>query len=368
MRRKILRWGLGLIVAMIALLLVITQTNVLVYQFRPIEPARYYQAQKIEPAATKDTLSIMTWNVKFGGARIDFWYDCYGNRVHMSENEVITNCTALARKINAVNPDILLLQEVDIDSWRTPGIDMVQFLLDSTALNYGVYASQWQVSYIPTQNLGKINSGNAVLSKFPLKEAIRIALPLMTEQDPITRFFYLRRNILVTRLEIPNHSRPMYLLNTHTSAYSKENTRLEQLKILQKTADSLTKAGADVLFGGDFNTLPPGTDKVSGFDDSVCDDKDFLEDDYSKEKSWLVPFYKSYKESIPLEEYVLNQKKYYSHTVNGRGFWNRRLDYLFTNLTWVSGSGMVHQDETTGGMPTMPLSDHAPVTGQLILH
>lgn len=366
MRKTIIKVSLVFLSALLIALLFISQTNLLVYQFKPIEPALYYQAKQIQEASPKDTLLVMTWNVKFGGARIDFWFDCYGDRVHMTEEEVITNCAALAKKIEAVNPDILFLQEADIDSWRTPGTDMVQYLLDNTALNYGTYASQWQVNYIPTKNLGKVNSGNAILSKWPLKEATRIALPLLTEQDPVTRFFYLRRNLLITKLDIPNSSKPIYLIDTHTSAYSKENTRLVQLKILQQVADSLVKAGNNVVFGGDFNTLPPGTKKLSKFDDSVCKDKDFLEDDYTKERDWLLPIYKSYSECIPLEQYNLNEEKYYSHTVNGHGFWNRKLDYLFSNLSWMPNSGMVHQDEKTGGMSTMPLSDHAPLTGLLI--
>jgi endonuclease/exonuclease/phosphatase family metal-dependent hydrolase len=60
--------------------------------------------------------------------------------------------------------------------------------------------------------------------------------------------------------------------------------------------------------------------------------------------------------------YDADNSLYYSFTSDKNGFWNRKLDYIFSNGNFVANSGMVHQDETTGGMKTMPLSDHAPIT------
>ena len=62
-----------------------------------------------------------------------------------------------------------------------------------------------------------------------------------------------------------------------------------------------------------------------------------------------------------------NNAAYFSHTTDQDGFWNRKLDYIFSNGQIVPGSGLVHQDEAHGGMATMPLSDHAPVSVELEL-
>jgi hypothetical protein len=52
----------------------------------------------------------------------------------MSREEVLGHLAGLARRINQVNPDILLLQEIDILSKRTAYVDMVQWLLDRAQL------------------------------------------------------------------------------------------------------------------------------------------------------------------------------------------------------------------------------------------
>ena len=66
-----------------------------------------------------------------------------------------------------------------------------------------------------------------------------------------------------------------------------------------------------------------------------------------------------------LADYQADNASHHTHTTDGRGFWNRKLDYLFTNGRWLACSGTTHQDEASGGMATMPLSDHAPVSARL---
>lgn len=342
-------------------LVVLFGSNQIVNRFAPKEPAEYFQATKLKPApASVDSLQIMDWNIKFGGARIDFFFDCYGDRVHMTEAEVLKNLEGLAKKINHENPDVLILQEVDITGARVAGVNQVQWLLDHTQMNYAVYASQWD-AYIPKYGLGRVNSGNAILSRWPLDSAVRVALPQMQEKPWLERYFYLRRNLLEARLKVPN--KDFWVVATHLEAYCKDNTRLLQLQILNKTVRKHIQRGEAVLFGGDLNTLAPGTKKLKGFDDSVCPDEEFVMDDYTAEREWLAPFYKTYNEAIPLAEYQQDEKRYYSHTVNGKGFWNRRLDYLFSNKPLKNGR--IHQGNQPNEMPTMPLSDHAPLTTTL---
>jgi endonuclease/exonuclease/phosphatase family metal-dependent hydrolase len=97
----------------------------------------------------------------------------------------------------------------------------------------------------------------------------------------------------------------------------------------------------------------------------VCTNEDFIADDYTEEETWLEPLYAEYESEIPLDEYQANNAPYFSHTTDKNGFWNRKLDYFFTNAPVVPGSGLVHQDEARGGTATMPLSDHAPVTVEI---
>jgi len=312
----------------------------------------YYEASEPENVTFPDTLKVMTWNVKFGGGRIDFFFDCHGDRVIMEKGEVEQNLHALAEKIREMNPDILFLQEVDTDAKRSAFINQLQFLLDHTALNHGVYASQWKAKHIPSDGIGKIDSGNAILCKWQLNGAKRLALPLIGEQNAIVRYFYLKRNLLHVKLQAVDGE--LHLLNTHASAYAKDNTKQKQLEIIKAYADSIHEKGESFILAGDFNALPPNTKQTQNFDDSVCEDGDFDADDYSAETNWMNPYYESYESAICLGEYSNDNIKHCTHTTDKNGFWNRKTDYIFTNKHFVSGSGKTIQ-------AWMKASDHAPI-------
>jgi endonuclease/exonuclease/phosphatase family metal-dependent hydrolase len=335
--------------------------------FDDIEGAVYYTSRDEKAAPDPDRpLRVMNYNVKFGGGRIDFFFDCFGDRVLMTKDEVIGNLSRLVEVINQYDPDVLVLQEVDVDSKRAAYVDQLQWLLDHTRLRYGVYASQWKADYIPSDGLGAMDDGNGILSKYPLREAERIALSLRKEQSGIERYFYLKRNVLRVRLDVPG-KRPTFVVATHSDAYSKDGTKRQHIDRFKQELDALSGAGNTVLGVGDLNTLPPGTDKQFGFPDSVCKDEEFVADDYRAEADWLDSLYADYTPEIPLATYQADNASYFSHSVDKNSFWNRKLDYIFTNALVVPGSGLVHQDEAHGGIDTMPLSDHAPVSVEVEL-
>ncbi|MCX7606285.1 MAG: endonuclease/exonuclease/phosphatase family protein [Bacteroidia bacterium] len=368
MRRTLIWFGIGLLGVFLILLGILQGTDWWVVHYTRAVPAVRYVSPLVSSPAPKETLTVMTWNIKFGGGRIDFFFDCYGDRVWMTSEEVGDNLKALLRKIRQVQPDILLIQELDRDSKRSAYVDMLKYIADSSGLPYAVYASQWDIRYVPKKGLGRINSGNAIFSRWPIDTAYRIPLPLVEAYPWWYRLFYLRRNILVAHIPLPTEPN-FWVLNTHLEAYVPEpdSTRYFQIQIFKHLLDSLTQAGAVWVAGGDLNTVPPGTKKLKDFDDNACKEVDptFVADDYTREVNWLLPLYNQYREVIPLEVYQAREQDFYSHTVNGGGWWNRRLDYLFSNATWIEG--LVHQDDTKGGMATFSLSDHAPVTGRLIV-
>lgn len=326
-------------------------------------PAEYRAAKVHDPPVAGEELLVMTWNVKFAGGRIDFFFDCHGDRALMDEAEVLDHLEGLAAKIRQVDPDIVMLQEVDVASKRCAYVDMLQWLLDHTDLNYGVYASHWRADYIPSDGLGPMDSGNAIMSRWPLADSERIALPLIDEQDGLTQYFYLRRNVLKTRVVMPDLP-PVWVLNVHTEAFSTDGTKKKHIDGFKAEMDALADAGQFVIGGGDLNALPPGASQLEGFEDSVCVGE-FEADDYTGETDWLIDLYDDYAEAIPLQAYLADEDRYYTHTTDKDGFWNRRLDYLFTNSTWRDG--LVHQSIALGGVETMPLSDHAPVTAKVKL-
>ena len=329
----------------------------------------YYKAANIKTPTTGDTLNVVTWNIKFGGGRIDFFFDCYGDRVLMNKDEVIDNMNGVIEKINSLDPDVIYLQEADILSKRSAFVDEVQMILDNTDLNYGVYASQWQADYVPSDGVGKVNSGNAILSKYELTNAERIPLSLIEEDPAIVQYFYLRRNILKANINVA--SKNFVLYNTHTSAYSDDGTKLKQLNTIKDEVDKTNSEGKTFILGGDFNTIPPNSVVYEHFDDAACDESsDYYESGFAGQLDDMRMFYDDYKAAISLDKYgttEASQENYYSFTSDKDGFWNRKLDYIFTNDEFSGNSGKVHQTGNDDGIPTMPLSDHAPLSVKISL-
>ena len=93
----------------------------LVTTFSDTEPAMYYTASTPNSEEFYDTLMVMTWNVRFGAARIPWFGDSCGDRVLMTESEVSINMDSIIVFINIEQPDILLLQEVDVSSKTSCG-------------------------------------------------------------------------------------------------------------------------------------------------------------------------------------------------------------------------------------------------------
>lgn len=327
------------------------------------EQVVFYEATtKSDQTAPTDSLKIASWNIKFAGGRLDFFFDCYGDRSLMETTEVETHLEGLATKINQMDADILFVQELDIDAKRSGYIDQLQYLLDFTEFNYAVYASQWKSDYVPSDGIGRINSGNAILSRYPITNTERIALPLIEEQSGFVQYFYLRRNILKGQIA-DAQGQAITLLNIHTAAFANDGTKQKQLDEIKAEIDQLNASGSSFVVGGDFNSLPPSSEQVNEFDDDVCPkDSEFSASDFSEETDIMLPFYE-YQPLIPLEDYAANNEDYFTFTANKDGYWNRKLDFMFTNASFKSG--LVHLNEEQGGMATMPLSDHAPLSGTL---
>ena len=338
----------------------------IVNTFNELEEAVYYYAADIPTTLpiTPDTLMVMTWNIKFGGGDIDFWFDCYGDRVLMTEEEVLANLDSLVEKIRQVDPDIILLQEVDVEAKRVAYVDQMQYLLDHTDLNYGVYVSEWDTQFIASDGIGRMDGeGNGILSRWPFIEAKRIPLPLRTDQDALTRYFYIRRGLLTARVELPGYDN-FHVLTIHAAAFSQDGTKKKHIDLFNEELDKIDATGGLFVAGGDLNTIPPGSQKLHDFKDAICEEEEFRGDDYQEETDWLTGLCQSYHPAISLPDYQADNALYFSHSTDPKNGFTRKLDYLFTNSVWVTGSGYTHQEIVSA---ERALSDHAPVSAQLVL-
>jgi len=333
--------------------------------FEDIENAQYYSSKNIRIVPDTFTkLRIMTWNIRFGAGRLPWFGDACGNRVIFSENEIYTSLVAIANKINQLKPDILLLQEVDLKSKRSAYINQLQWLLDYTYFNYAVSAYQWKAQFIPSDGLGRLEEANVILSRWRLSDAQRIQLELRKDQDDLTRFFYERCCMLSCKVDLP-HIDNFYAVNIHASAFATDDTKYKHILQFQKELDRINDLGGIFVAGGDLNTLPPYSDTTDYCIQDCCPGENFhnttggiLHKDgsnYTPEINWLIPLYLKYKSAVPTDQYVNNQSKYFTHTIRPLHFWDRTLDYLFTNKNWLDQSFRTHQE-------AIQESDHTPIS------
>lgn len=347
------------------LLLLLVSCEPLATGFDETEEAVYYTAEN--PIAVPDTFTmvrVMTWNIRFCAGRILWFGDACGDRVILTDEEVYGSLQAIARKINEVRPDILLLQEVDINSKRSNYIDQLQWLLDHTYFNYAVCGSQWKAQFIPSDGLGRMDEENAILSRWKISSANRIQLALRNDQDKLTRYFYERCCMVSAMIEIPGMHN-FYAVNIHASATATIDVKQQHINSFKAEMDRISSAGGYFVAGGDLNTLPPGTDTTDFCMQDRCPEESFHshgDDPYHKEGSnyepeqhLLDPLYAAYQCAVPKETYVAGQYRFFTHTTRENHFWDRTLDFLFTNYRWVDHSVVTHQEATLE-------SDHAPVS------
>ena len=344
-------------------------------------------AEHPAPIANPTGLKVMAWNVKYGACRVDFWFDFWGDRVQLSEGEVTDCLSKVSALIKEYDPDVLMTEEIEVDSKRSAYVDMVRFILENTNLQYATFDETWNTRYIPQEGVGRITLGNAIFSRYPITKAERIRQVDRTDQDPLTSTFYIKRAI--GRAEIDLGDRKVAAFVVHTEAYDNDGTKQKQI---QQIFDVLKEEALPWVIGGDFNELPPVCDekaeagspescegklKLSGYLDERASSKGTEYEQPPYTPSVMKKFYDSYEPFIPLARYGVGeaaQLPYFTHTLLGPdgvndegepGRWNRTLDYLFIRKGESWSNTDVLQGPGRLGITGDPsrLSDHAPIAG-----
>jgi endonuclease/exonuclease/phosphatase family metal-dependent hydrolase len=231
-------------------------------------------------------IRIMSWNIQYcAGRKQTFFYEG-GKAVTVPLDDVMDTMKVIADIISDSNPDIVFLQEVDINSRRTCHVNQLEGILkhlDESGCTFPHVCSTpyHQCCYVPApahEHTGKVDfhmAGGcalicqlyqflipfipgAVLSKFPISKATRHQLPQLNESY-IRRHFNLKRAVMDVRFKIKGGGE-FAALNTHLSAFAfNDGTPEREISMLIRHTDQLDDSGVPWVLAGDFNQLPPGT-------------------------------------------------------------------------------------------------------------
>ena len=362
-----------------------------VTEFSETENAVMYKASNIpgdSDVYDDGALKVVTWNIRFGSGRFPFFGDSCGDEVISENSDVKLIMQAIADTLNKIDADIVLLQEVDVSSKRTGYLDQVQYLLENTYLNYGCYASMWKADFIPTDGIGKINTGNAILSRYEITEAERVELRLRTDQDDLIQYFYLRRNILKAKIpSLAQSGKDFFAVDIHATAFATDDTKQQHLIKYSEVLSEIANNNGIFVSGGDLNSVPPNSTVDFCMLDK-CDSEKYVDsegseseyhsidssagphkegaffDNFEGEPDILQPLYNNYSAAISHADGSTLDSSNYTHAPSTsyerhRIKYDRKLDYLFTNGSWEDGSGYTHQE-------AWALSDHMPVSAIFI--
>ena len=206
-------------------------------------------------------LTVYSWNIGYAGLGQDADFFMDGGQMvdPPSQQSVENNMAAILAFISAQDADAWLLQEVDVDSSRTEGMDQFS-LLQSQWDGTSGFAYNYKCPFVPypLPPLGQMESGIATLTRLETSsEMTRISLPCPFSW-PI-RAAQIKRCLLVSRLPIEGTDKELVLINLHLEAYDDGEGKIAQTNLLMDVLQEEYTKGNYVIAGGDFNQSFPGT-------------------------------------------------------------------------------------------------------------
>lgn len=228
------------------------------------QPEDVQKADRFDPAeggaVEQDTLTVYAWNIGYAGLgeESDFFMDG-GKMVNPPSQETVEKNLAGIRAFIADHPaDAWLLQEVDVNSARTGGLDEYAGIQD-TYNGSSAFAYNYNCPFvpIPLPPMGRVESGIATFTAYKMgHDTERISLPCPFSWP--VRAANIKRCLLVTRLDIEGSDKELVLVNLHLEAYDDGDGKIAQTNRLISILEEEYTKGNYVIAGGDFNQTFPG--------------------------------------------------------------------------------------------------------------
>lgn len=330
------------------------------YQPAKIQIEKVFNSEPAPVLQSAQKVKVLNWNVQYmAGKNYVFYYDLPGFKgpdERPSSEDIDTTFKRVVDVIVDEQPDIILLQEIDVGAKRTDYEDQIERLIQMLPPEYGCYSSSyyWKALFVPHPRIkGKVGMKVVTISKYKMSGAKRYQLPQMPA-DIVTKQFNFKRCILETRFNV-NGGEELVVLNTHLDAFAQGSDAMEkQINLVDELLTGFQNDGLSWLIGGDFNLLAPG----------VYDLMNDYERQYYQPQSELGKLTAKFS-SIPSVENTTGpeRKKWFTQFPNDPKIEqpNKTIDYIFYSKKFKVDSAYVRQHDT------LDISDHLPVVAEFII-
>ena len=215
-------------------------------------------------------IELYSWNIGYASldAKQDFFMDGGKGIRPVSAGIVEENIWAIQAFFSAVAPDIVFLQEVDVNSKRSYGINQAAYFRE-TWKGSSSFAHNFNCLFVPIpfpHFIGKVESGLLILNSYG-STAERISLPSSFKWPE--RMAQLKRCLLVERVPVQENGTngnsvssawgvELVLVNFHLEAYDSDGAgRIAQTKVLADFLKAEYEKGNYCVAGGDLNQIFP---------------------------------------------------------------------------------------------------------------
>ena len=252
-----------LVILLLAALLIGTLT---VTEYRPADREALLPSGKaLSALPAGDTLTAVAWNVGYGalGSNADFFMDGGSGVVTADRDRVSANLAGISAELKRLDPDLILLQEVDRSSDRSHRVDETVTLSAALPGRSAVFANNFNVLFVPypIPPIGHVDSGLYTLSRAQIAAAERVALPCPFSW-PI-RTANLKRCLLVSRIPVEGTDKQLVAVNLHLEAYDDGSGKAAQTEMLARFLQAEADRGNYVIAGGDFNQVFSNVDTAA---------------------------------------------------------------------------------------------------------
>lgn len=250
----------GIITTVILVVLIGLIIFLSVTEYKPSEKESVTVSGQSDLVFANDTVTVLSWNTGYAGldANADFFMDG-GTRIRPTDEYFVNvNMNNMGFRMQEMNPDFILLQEVDRNSARTYGIDQLT-VYETQIKRNSAFAYNYHCPFVPIPfpPLGRMESGIVTLTGYQMENAERISLPCPFSWPVSTA--NLKRCLLVTRTPIEGSGKELVVVNLHLEAYDRGEGKVAQTNMLISVLEEEYEKGNYVIAGGDFNQAFPGS-------------------------------------------------------------------------------------------------------------